>query len=60
MHDVITAAEVADLLQVSRTEVVRRAGDGRLPIASKLPGRTGAYLFARADIEPLVKAGATC
>ncbi|MGB3604224.1 MAG: helix-turn-helix domain-containing protein [Gordonia sp. (in: high G+C Gram-positive bacteria)] len=58
MHNVITAAEVADLLQLSRTEVIRRAGDGRLPTTSKLPGRTGAYLFDRAAIEELT--GASC
>ena len=50
MHDLLTSAQVAERLKITRTEVNRRAADGRLP-ARKLPGRTGSYIFDQADIE---------
>lgn len=50
MHDVLTSMQVAEMLSITRSEVNRRAADGRLP-AKKLPGRTGAYLFDSAEID---------
>lgn len=49
----MTAVEVAKALGVSRTTVKRKAANGKLPVAAKVPGGTGAYLFDRATIEAL-------
>lgn len=46
----LTAAEVADALAVDRSTVMRLVRDGTLP-ATKLPGRTGAFLFQPDDVE---------
>lgn len=46
------------MLGITRTQVNRRAAAGRLEYTSKLPGRTGAYLFDRATIVEM--AGASC
>jgi len=51
--DLLTSAEASDLLGVTRRTVQRMADAGTLPIAHKNPGRTGAYLFRRADVEAL-------
>lgn len=48
--DLLTTAQVAELTPWSVTSINRWAQKGILP-AIKLPGRTGAYLFNRADIE---------
>jgi excisionase family DNA binding protein len=48
--DLMTAQQVAELLDVSTRTVHRMADDGRLRIEHKLPGETGAYLFARVDV----------
>ena len=49
----ITSDEAATLLDVDRRSVVRFVVRGELTPALKLPGRTGAYLFERADVEQL-------
>lgn len=49
--DLITTAQAADLLGVTVAWVNKLAASGRLPVAQKLPGRTGAYLFDRAAVE---------
>lgn len=49
--DLLTTTQVAALLGVSQETVNRWARTGRLPIAHKLPGRTGANLFRRRDAE---------
>jgi excisionase family DNA binding protein len=49
----VTAAEAADMLGVDRRSVVRFIEHGDLKPAMKLPGRTGAYLFARDEVEQL-------
>lgn len=48
-----TTQEAATLLGVDRSGITRRVQAGRLAPAMKLAGRTGAYLFERADIEAL-------
>lgn len=52
MHDadLITSFEAGLLLGKSARTVQRMAGDD-LPIAQKLPGPNGAYLFRRRDVE---------
>ena len=48
--DLLTTSQVRDLTGWSITSINRWALKGELP-AKKLPGRTGAYLFSRTDIE---------
>ena len=43
--DRMTTEQVARRLGVTIRTVVRMAADGRLPVAFKVPGRTGTYLF---------------
>lgn len=49
--ELLTTDQVADKLRIDRRSVVGRVRTGRLRPATKLPGRTGAYLFDRAYIE---------
>lgn len=51
--DLVSTAEAADLLGMRVRTVQRRAKEGRLPVAQKLPGTTGAYLFNKQVIELL-------
>ena len=41
----LTAAQVAETLKVDRRTVTRWAESGRLTVALRLPGETGALLF---------------
>lgn len=53
-HDapsVITTGEAATLLHVGRTTVHRMVADGTLEPIRKAPGRLGAYLFNRSDVD---------
>lgn len=56
--DYIGSAEAAELLGWSRAKVKREAQSGAIPVALKMPGETGAYLFLRSDIEQLIQAAA--
>jgi len=49
----MSAAEAADLLNCHRSTIARYVATGKLTAATKLPGRTGAYLFDRAAVEAL-------
>jgi hypothetical protein len=51
MQDLVTTAEAALILGRSVATVNRLAASGQLAPTHKLPGKTGAYLFNRADIE---------
>lgn len=51
--ELITADEAAAIVNRSRRTVQRWADAGTLPVARKLPGRTGLYLFHRGDVERL-------
>jgi len=51
--ELITTAEVAQLLGITIAWTNKQAAKGRLPVAHKLPGLTGAYLFQRDEIEAL-------
>jgi excisionase family DNA binding protein len=52
LERLLSVAEVAVLLGVSRSLVVRKAGSGELPHSQRVgSGRTAAYLFRRADVE---------
>jgi predicted site-specific integrase-resolvase len=53
-HDeLIGTAEAAGILGKSLPTVKRYAMAGRLPVAVKMKGDTGAYLFERADVDRL-------
>jgi excisionase family DNA binding protein len=52
----LSTAETADRLGVSVSTVTRLAESGRLPIAHRMPGKTGAMLFEEADVDALVGA----
>jgi len=49
----VTTAEVVDILHCDRSTITRLVATGKLTAATKLPGRTGAYLFDRAAVEAL-------
>ena len=50
-NDLIPTTEVAELLDVSVATVNRWAAEGQLKPRHEMPGRTGARLFSRRDIE---------
>jgi predicted DNA-binding transcriptional regulator AlpA len=47
----LTSTQVGALIGCSAKTVIRMAETNRLPIAHRLPGRKGAYLFRLTDIE---------
>lgn len=49
----LTTQQVAEVLGIDRSRVVRRVRNGSIPTVGKLPGRTGAHLFDRAVIDSL-------
>lgn len=49
----LTSAEAAAVLGVSLATLRRHTVAGVVPIATKLPGQTGAYLFHRDTIHAL-------
>lgn len=49
----ISSAEAAEILNYHVATINRMVAAGKLTPAIKLPGKTGAYLFNRADIEAL-------
>ena len=51
--ELLTSVQVAILLGKSARTVHRMAEAGTLPVAQKLPGPNGAFLFRREDIEAL-------
>jgi len=51
----ITTAQAAEVLDVEHRSVFRMVKRGELSPSAKLPGRTGAYLFKRAEVERLAK-----
>lgn len=51
--ELLTSAEAADRLGISRMTVNRRVRSGDIPAAGRLPGRTGAWLFDPAVIDNL-------
>ena len=52
-HPLLTSTQAAVILQCSSKTVVRLAIAGTLPVAHRLPGSQGAFLFNRADVETL-------
>lgn len=52
----LSTLQVAERLHVDPRTVQRRAEAGLLPVAGKLPGGTGAYVFAESDIAEMEQA----
>lgn len=53
LADLLTTKQVAREFGVRVGTVNRWAQTGRLPVAHKLPGETGANLYTRDDVEAL-------
>jgi hypothetical protein len=51
--ELLTAPQAGLILGKSGPTVLRWAKAGRLPVAVKVPGPKGEYLFARAEVEAL-------
>ena len=51
--DLMTTPEVADLFGCDVRTVHRWTADGRIPAATKLRGKTGAWLYERDVIEQI-------
>lgn len=53
MAKLIGTTEAAQICGVERSTFFRWVQLGRVPVAQRLPGRTGALLFDRAEVEKL-------
>lgn len=53
--DLLGALESAGILGVDRATLQRWVQSGVISPAGKLPGRTGPYVFRRADVEELAR-----
>lgn len=49
--DFLSTAQVAEQAEVVPSTVNRWVKSGKLPVALKLPGKVGANLFRRSDVE---------
>jgi hypothetical protein len=55
MTDEVTTREALEILNLSQPSTIAKYVKlGKLAPSRKLPGKTGAYLFHRADVEALV------
>lgn len=57
--DLLTTAQVADIVGASRRMVLRWVEAGKLNPVTQLPGPTGALLFTRSDVEALTQEATT-
>lgn len=51
--DLVNSAQAAQILHIDRSAFTRWVQMGRVPVHYRAPGKTGAYLFRRKDIEAL-------
>ncbi len=51
INTLVTSSEVASIFGCDVRTVHRWTAEGRLTAVTKLPGKTGAWLYDRADIE---------
>lgn len=56
--DVIGTSDAAKILDVPLRTLIWRTTQGQIPFVQKMPGRNGAYLFDRTQIEAIAKGGA--
>lgn len=52
-EELLTSSQAGGIINRSYRTVIRLAETGELPVAAKLPGPNGAYLFKRGDVERL-------
>lgn len=50
-NTMLTSAEACELLAIDRSTLSRWVASGRIRSAFKMPGRTGGFLFAKAEVE---------
>lgn len=55
----LSTREAAERSGYSIATIARMAADGRLPIAHRLPGKTGAFLFRPEDVDALTAEAAS-
>ena len=53
--DLIGSAEACRILGRDKATLSRWIGDGRLTPVHQLPGKNGAYVFRRADVDTLAQ-----
>lgn len=51
VNDLLTAEQAAERAGVNRRTISKWADSGRLPVALRLPGATGARLFRVSDVD---------
>jgi predicted site-specific integrase-resolvase len=51
--DLIGSSESCRILEIDKSTLSRWVADGVITPASKMPGRNGAYVFHRRDVEAL-------
>lgn len=49
--DLLSTIEAAEVIDVERSVLSRWVASGRIAVAHKLPGRNGAMLFARSEVD---------
>lgn len=50
ISDLLTTQQAAEVLGISRRTLTRWVEDGKVPVAHRLPGETGAFLFDPKEI----------
>jgi len=53
MEEMVTTTQIVDEYGVSRRTIKRRIEDGSLTPTMKIPGKSGAYLYDRAEVARL-------
>lgn len=59
MPDLINAEQAAERLGISKSTLLRRTRTGQVPAATKLPGRTGAFVYDEDTIDDLAAEAAS-
>lgn len=54
--ELIGSAEAAEILGMNRFTFIRKANSGLIPTAGKAPGKRGALVFFRSEIDALRRA----
>lgn len=56
VRELLTSSQAGHILNLSARTIQRMADAGEIPLVQKLPGRNGARLFSRVDIERIAAA----
>ena len=52
-QDLLASQDVCERLDINRSTLSRWVASGRVKPAQRLPGKTGAFLFTRAEVDRL-------